>query len=155
VRARLRFCPISTRSATPTSRDTHSKSWRTDIFSPTEAAAYAAAWAAGQALTLEQAIAQALRVAPAAQPAARAIAPITQPVSATPDRLGTLTPRERQVLALLAQGASNRAIADTLVIAERTAGIHVSNILGKLGVTSRTQAAAYALAQGLTEPPGA
>ena len=51
------------------------------------------------------------------------------------------------MLALIAQGASNRAIADTLVIAERTAEIHVSNILGKLGVTSRTQAAAYAVAE--------
>ena len=69
------------------------------------------------------------------------------------DRLGALTPRERQVLALIAQGASNRAIADALIIAERTAEIHVSNILAKLGVTSRTQAAAYALAQGLAAPP--
>jgi DNA-binding NarL/FixJ family response regulator len=57
------------------------------------------------------------------------------------------------VLALVAQGASNRAIADALVIAERTAEIHVSNILGKLGVSSRTQAAAYALAHGLAAPP--
>ena len=59
------------------------------------------------------------------------------------------------MLALIAQGASNRAIADTLVIAERTAEFHVSNILGKLGLTSRTQAAAYALAQGLEAPPDA
>ena len=56
-----------------------------------------------------------------------------------------LTPRERQVLTLITQGASNRAIADALTIAERTAEIHVSNILSKLGVTSRTQAAAYAV----------
>jgi DNA-binding NarL/FixJ family response regulator len=41
------------------------------------------------------------------------------------------------------------------VIAERTAEIHVSNILGKLGITSRTQAAAYTVAQGLAAPPGA
>ena len=59
------------------------------------------------------------------------------------------------MLALLAQGASNRAIADALVIAERTAEIHVSNILSKLGVTSRTQAAAYAAAHGLATPPDA
>ena len=57
------------------------------------------------------------------------------------------------MLALVAQGASNRAIADTLVIAERTAEIHVSNILGKLGVSSRTQAAAYALAHCLADAP--
>jgi DNA-binding NarL/FixJ family response regulator len=59
------------------------------------------------------------------------------------------------VLALIAQGASNRAIVDALVIAERTAEIHVSNILGKLGVTSRSQAAAYALAHGLADAPDA
>ena len=76
-----------------------------------------------------------------------------QPANAAPDRLGTLTARERQVLALIAQGTSNRAIADTLVIAERTAEIHVSNILAKLGVTSRTQAAAYALAHGQADAP--
>jgi DNA-binding NarL/FixJ family response regulator len=66
-----------------------------------------------------------------------------------------LTPRERQVLALVAQGHTNRTIADTLVIAEHTAAIHVSNILGKLGVASRTQAAAYAVAHGLAAPPDA
>jgi len=71
------------------------------------------------------------------------------------DLAGTLTPRERQVLVLLAQGASNRVIAEALVIAERTAAIHVRTILGKLGVTSRTQAAAYAVAHGLAAPPGA
>jgi len=59
------------------------------------------------------------------------------------------------VLALIAQGASTRAIAAALVIAERTAAIHVRTILGKLGVTSRAQAAAYAAAHGLAAPPGA
>jgi two-component system, NarL family, nitrate/nitrite response regulator NarL len=58
------------------------------------------------------------------------------------------------VLALLAQGASNRAIADALVIAERTAEIHVSNILGKLGLTSRAQAAVYAVEHGLADAAG-
>jgi ATP/maltotriose-dependent transcriptional regulator MalT len=56
-----------------------------------------------------------------------------------------LTRREREVIALIAQGYSNRAIAEALVISEKTAEIHVSNILGKLGVASRTQAAAYAI----------
>lgn len=58
-----------------------------------------------------------------------------------------LTPREREVLGLVAQGLSNQAIADRLVITERTARTHVSNILGKLGLSSRTQAALYALEQ--------
>jgi predicted ATPase/DNA-binding CsgD family transcriptional regulator/transcriptional regulator with XRE-family HTH domain len=118
-------------------------------------ATFAAAWAAGRALTPEQAIAYALYVPLAGQPhqtGAGVVDEPPQPVGVAPDRLSTLTARERQVLALLAQGASNRAIADTLVIAERTAEIDVSNILSKLGVTSRTQAAAYALAQGLIAP---
>ena len=55
-----------------------------------------------------------------------------------------LTPRERQVLRALQSGASNRHIARSLGITEKTAGVHVGNILGKLGVQSRTQAAALA-----------
>jgi ATP/maltotriose-dependent transcriptional regulator MalT len=55
-----------------------------------------------------------------------------------------LTPRERQVLALLAEGATNRQIGAALFMAEKTASVHVSRILSKLGVQSRTQAAAMA-----------
>ncbi len=55
-----------------------------------------------------------------------------------------LTARERQVLALLAEGATNRQIGNALFMAEKTASVHVSRILSKLGVRSRTQAAAVA-----------
>lgn len=55
-----------------------------------------------------------------------------------------LTPRERQVLALIAEGATNRQIGAALFMAEKTASVHVSRILSKLGVQSRTQAAAMA-----------
>jgi DNA-binding CsgD family transcriptional regulator/tetratricopeptide (TPR) repeat protein len=55
-----------------------------------------------------------------------------------------LTPRERQVLALLAEGATNRQIGTALFMAEKTASVHVSRILAKLGVQGRTQAAAVA-----------
>ena len=55
-----------------------------------------------------------------------------------------LTPRERQVLALLAEGATNRQIGAALYMAEKTASVHVSRILAKLGVQGRTQAAAVA-----------
>jgi len=55
-----------------------------------------------------------------------------------------LTPRERQVLALIAEGATNRQIGAALYMAEKTASVHVSRILSKLGVQSRTQAAAMA-----------
>jgi NarL family two-component system response regulator LiaR len=54
-----------------------------------------------------------------------------------------------EVLRLIAQGYENREIAEKLVISEATARTHVSNILGKLHVASRTQAALYALKEGL------
>lgn len=63
-------------------------------------------------------------------------------------RLG-LTPREHEVLSLLALGRSNRQIGDELFMAESTAGVHVSNILAKLGVTRRSEAAAVAHRLGL------
>ena len=60
-----------------------------------------------------------------------------------------LTPRERQVLALVARGATNREIGAELYMAEKTASVHVSRILAKLDVRSRTQAAAVAHRLGL------
>ena len=63
-------------------------------------------------------------------------------------RLG-LTAREREVLALVALGRTNRQIAEELFISENTAGVHVSNILGKLAVTGRGEAAAIAYRLGL------
>jgi NarL family two-component system response regulator LiaR len=60
-----------------------------------------------------------------------------------------LTKREVEVLQLVAQGLPNREIAETLVISERTVRTHISNILGKLHLANRTQAAIYALREGL------
>jgi len=60
-----------------------------------------------------------------------------------------LTPREREVLVLIATGGTNREIGRPLGVAERTARTHVSNILGKLGLASRTQAAMWAVKEGL------
>lgn len=68
-----------------------------------------------------------------------------------PDSPEALTDRETEVLRLLAQGQSNKQIARTLVIGEKTVKTHVSNILAKLGVQSRTQAALYAVKIGLVE----
>jgi DNA-binding CsgD family transcriptional regulator len=62
-----------------------------------------------------------------------------------------LTPRERQVLALVARGATNREIGLELHMAEKTASVHVSRILSKLDVRSRTEAAAVAHRQGLAD----
>jgi DNA-binding NarL/FixJ family response regulator len=60
-----------------------------------------------------------------------------------------LTPRERQVLALVAEGRTNREIGAELYMAEKTASVHVSRILAKLGVRGRTEAAAVAHRLGL------
>ncbi len=70
--------------------------------------------------------------------------PPKKPLTAEP-----LTEREMGVLRLVAQGKSNKEIADTLVITEMTVRTHVSNILGKLHLASRTQAALYALREGI------
>jgi DNA-binding NarL/FixJ family response regulator len=67
----------------------------------------------------------------------------------TPEVHAPLTERETEVLQLLAQGLSNREIAVTLDIGPKTARTHVSNILSKLNVASRTQAALYAVQSGL------
>jgi two-component system, NarL family, response regulator LiaR len=62
-----------------------------------------------------------------------------------------LTEREAEVLKLVAKGRSNQEIAEKLVLSERTVGTHVSNVLGKLHLANRTQAALYALRKGLTD----
>ena len=69
--------------------------------------------------------------------------------------LAALTSREREVLRLIAAGRSNREIASVLFIAPKTASVHVSNILGKLGAASRTEAAAIAHREGLVSEPSA
>ena len=68
-----------------------------------------------------------------------------------PEEILGLTPREAQVLDLLARGYTNREIAATLVISVKTASVHVSHILRKLGAPNRLEAAA--IAHRLTPPP--
>lgn len=69
--------------------------------------------------------------------------------AAPPSELDKLTPREREILACLARGESNKLIARVLDLAESTVKIHVQNILKKLGLSSRVQAAVFAVEQGL------
>lgn len=83
-----------------------------------------------------------LDLAPA--PASKANQDTAPDAQATEEDPFGLTPRERQVLSLIAQGATNRQIGASLYMAEKTASVHVSRILAKLGVHSRTQAAAVA-----------
>jgi len=65
-----------------------------------------------------------------------------------------LTPRELETLRLIARGLTNQEIAETISVAERTVAKYVSSILEKLQLANRTQAALYAIREGLTEPKG-
>ncbi len=67
------------------------------------------------------------------------------------ERFGGLTEREREVAMLIAQGKTNREIADTLVVSHRTVETHVSTILSKLGVSSHSQIAVWAVEVGLVK----
>ena len=105
--------------------------------------AFVAAWEEGHGLSFEEAINQ-----------ARALLEnvLTEPsheVSPTLINMAGLTVREREVVRLLADGLSDRAIASTLSISPHTVSGHVTNVLAKLGVESRTAAAAFAIRHGL------
>jgi DNA-binding NarL/FixJ family response regulator len=78
-------------------------------------------------------------------------ATLGSPTGTAADGIASLTARERDVLACVARGLANRAIATELGITERTARTHVSNILAKLGLASRTQAALLAVQHGLDQ----
>jgi DNA-binding NarL/FixJ family response regulator len=69
-----------------------------------------------------------------------------------PEPLERLTPREREVLVLIARGLANKRIALELGLSEKTVKAHVGHVLAKLGVTDRTQAAVLAVRAGLVEP---
>ncbi|MEU9335694.1 response regulator transcription factor [Streptomyces sp. NPDC048290] len=79
---------------------------------------------------------------------------LTRRMTAPHIGLSSLTPREKQILALVAEGHGNREIARRLSISERTARTHVSNVLSKLQLSSRTQAALFAISQGVTPLSG-
>ena len=92
------------------------------------------------------------------QPLERKIRPseaTSQQTPRTADPLSALTPRERAVLAELAEGRTNRQIARRLFIAEKTVSVHVSRILAKLGLRTRVQASAlmYRIQQTQPDPP--
>jgi DNA-binding CsgD family transcriptional regulator len=100
-----------------------------------------AAWAAGRALPSTQAVAEGANVQPGLM---NTVSPGASHVR--------LSPRERDVLRLIAEGRPDREIAETLSIGVRTVHTHVTSILNKLGVSSRTAAATYAVRHGLSEP---
>ena len=108
--------------------------------------AFATAWAAGRALPLEEAIAEAIAAADPVAPRPSAPRPVD---AVTADPPEGLTPREIDVLRLIAEGRSDRDIADALFIGHRTVTSHVTHIFAKLGVGSRSAAAAYAVRHGI------
>jgi non-specific serine/threonine protein kinase len=104
---------------------------------------FAAAWAAGRALSVDEAVGEALGVrepAPAAAPPVRLV---------TAPSAGPLSRREVEVAALIAQGLTNRQIAEELVVSEWTVDTHVRHILTKLELRSRAQVAAWTIERGL------
>ena len=105
-------------------------------------AVFTEAWAAGEQLSQDEVLAEAMALA-----TATAEAPVAPPPDAA-TRHG-LTPREREVLRLVAAGHSNREVAAALFISVPTVKRHLSTILGKLGLESRTAAATYAVRHGL------
>jgi ATP/maltotriose-dependent transcriptional regulator MalT len=100
--------------------------------------AFASAWSAGETMSQDDVVAEALTGT-------------TGPVEAKPEptALAELAAREREVLELLARGQSDREITVTLHISPRTVGGHVTNLLAKLGVPSRTSAATLAVRYGI------
>jgi non-specific serine/threonine protein kinase len=105
-------------------------------------AAFAAAWAAGERLPREAVVAEALA----------GVAPGEEPRTPEAAMLAGLTTREREVLHLVVAGRGDREIAAALFISPRTVGGHVTNLLAKLGVDSRTSAAAFAVRHGFDGP---
>ncbi|HZO28039.1 MAG TPA: LuxR C-terminal-related transcriptional regulator [Chloroflexota bacterium] len=108
------------------------------------AKAFADAWRAGRAMSLEQAVEYALTAPPARRvPASESAGPSIEQ-AASP-----LSARELEVSLLLARGFTNRQVAEELVISKRTASTHVTHILTKLGFSTRSQVAAWAVERGL------
>ena len=136
-------------------------------------ATFAQAWEKGRAMPLEQAIAEALatqdepptgtKFPQVNEEETSSVVPPGTPLSQSPRALsprralkqhfGGLTSREREVACLVAQGKSNRAIADELVVGVSTVEAHITHIFTKLGFSSRAQIAAWAVDKGLAQAP--
>jgi predicted ATPase/DNA-binding CsgD family transcriptional regulator len=103
---------------------------------------FAAAWAEGREMTLEQVLAEQGR---ATTPTVPTIKQPTDTVALPPTYPDELTPREVEILRLVASGLSNAQVAEKLIISPRTVHAHVRSIYSKLGITSRSSATRYAI----------
>jgi non-specific serine/threonine protein kinase len=108
--------------------------------------AFTAAWNEGLAMTLEQVVAYAL------EPPRKQMAHSSTARQVAKETFGGLTEREREVAALIAQGKSNREIAEAMTVGVKTIETYVTRILNKLGFNSRVQIATWAIEKGLTAP---
>jgi non-specific serine/threonine protein kinase len=133
------FCAANGVSLSPSDRAANERDL-TAVRARLGEAAFAATWESGRAMPLEHVIAVALDADPDTLPAAPAV-----PGAAA---VG-LTAREAEVLRLLAQGLTDRDIAAALFLSPRTIGGHVTNLLAKLHLESRTAAAVFAHRHGL------
>jgi DNA-binding CsgD family transcriptional regulator len=116
--------------------------------------AYARAQTEGASLSLDELLsAKPAEERSYREPDARAQSPrpLTE-LKAEKARFAGLTAREREVAVLITHGLTNSSIADQMMLSERTVTTHISNILSKLGYTSRTQIAAWAVEKGLVSP---
>jgi DNA-binding CsgD family transcriptional regulator len=111
--------------------------------------AFAQAWAEGRAWSVTRAMAEAhaalVRLAPESASATSATLSLAMPSAA----VAGLTPREAEVLRLVAAGQSTPEIAEALFVSSRTISTHLTNIYGKLDVANRAEAVAYAVRHGL------
>jgi non-specific serine/threonine protein kinase len=107
--------------------------------------AWSRAWNEGHAMTLEQALQYAV-----SEPESPTVIPSSVSPQATQENFCGLTEREREAVALIAQGKSNREIAEAMVVSVKTVETYVTRILGKLGFDSRVQIATWAMEKGMT-----
>ena len=124
----------------PTDRAAHERALAA-IRAALDESAIEAAWQAGRQLSVAEAIAE-----------IRALTPTTQTATAAERDAAKLSPRELDVLRLLVAGEPDRVIAKALFVSVRTVEAHVSHVLAKLGVRTRTAAVAFAIATGLFVP---
>ncbi len=166
LRVRAELLRLRRAVGEPVDPDEHTAAWAETVTAfaayghPFEEARSTARWAAvlrgsGDHARAGEVAAAALVVARelGAAPLLAELAPLARKQGATGSVNGieVLTPREREVLTLVAEGRSNREIGERLFVSTKTASVHVSNILAKLSAHSRTEAAAVARRRGLLD----